>query len=252
MTARRRLVAAVLMIAFTTVCRPPRRCPAQSIAFDDATAVSEVDFHFEAGSRGRHDLPEIMGGGVALFDADGDGLPDLYLCNGGPIDAPPGADDPPCRFFRNKGGLRFEDRTKTCSAPGPSYAMGAAAGDFDGDGRIDLFVTGWRAAALSQSRGFPVRRRHRPSRPDLLALERERRLGRPRRRRRPRSLCDRIPRLRSGPGPLLRSARRPSRLLRPRGLHASTRPPLSQRRRRPIHGRLDRSGNPRAPSMGSA
>ena len=47
-------------------------------------------FRFDNGSRGKHDLPEIMGGGVALFDADGDGKLDIYLCNGGPINASTG------------------------------------------------------------------------------------------------------------------------------------------------------------------
>ena len=118
------------------------------IEFRDVAAEAGVSFRFDNGSRGKHDLPEIMGGGVALFDADGDGLLDVYLCNGGPIDPTPGKPDPPCRLFRNRGGWRFEEVTEQAGAPGPSYAMGAAAGDYDGDGRIDLFVTGWRDQRL--------------------------------------------------------------------------------------------------------
>ncbi|MDR3619911.1 MAG: CRTAC1 family protein [Paludisphaera borealis] len=145
---RRLVSAAVAALSWSS-------CVAQSLSFEDVAAASSVAFQFDAGSRGRHDLPEIMGGGVALFDADGDGLPDLYFCNGGPIGATAGAvvDDPPCRFFRNRGGLHFEDRTATCGAPGPNYAMGAAAGDFDGDGRTDLFVTGWRDQRLYRNLG---------------------------------------------------------------------------------------------------
>src|SRR5829696_639188 len=56
-----------------------------SIAFREVAAQAGVAFRFDAGSRGRHDLPEIMGGGVALIDGDGDGWLDLYFCNGGPI-----------------------------------------------------------------------------------------------------------------------------------------------------------------------
>ena len=59
--------------------------PAPPIAFRNVAAESGVRFRFDNGSRGRRDLPEIMGGGVALIDIDGDGFLDLFLCNGGPI-----------------------------------------------------------------------------------------------------------------------------------------------------------------------
>ena len=123
------------------------------IAFRDVAAEAGVDFRFDAGSRGRHDLPEIMGGGVALIDFDGDGRLDIYLCNGGPIVPEPGRVDPPCRLYRNEGGWRFADVTDRAGAPGPPYAMGAAVGDYDGDGRDDLFVTGWRDQRLYRNAG---------------------------------------------------------------------------------------------------
>ena len=125
----------------------------RSIFFKEVALQSGISFQFDSGSRGKHDLPEIMGGGVAIFDADGDGLLDVYLCNGGPIDATAGKPDAPCRLFRNRGGWKFEDVTGRAAAPGPSYSMGAAAGDFDGDGRMDLFVTGWRDQRLYRNAG---------------------------------------------------------------------------------------------------
>ncbi len=123
------------------------------IEFRDVAAESGVVFRFESGSRGRKDLPEIMGGGVALIDIEGDGDLDLYFCNGGPIIPGPGLADPPCRLFRNDGGWRFVEVTERAGAPGPSYAMGAAVGDYDGDGRDDLLVTGWRDLRLYRNRG---------------------------------------------------------------------------------------------------
>jgi hypothetical protein len=123
------------------------------IAFEEVAARAGISFRFANGSRGKHDLPEIMGGGVALFDADGDGLLDIYLCNGGPIDASAAEPDPPCRLFRNRGSWQFEDVTQRALAPGPSFAMGAAVGDYDGDGRTDLFVTGWRDQRLYHNMG---------------------------------------------------------------------------------------------------
>ena len=59
----------------------------------------------------------------------------------------------PGGFRRNKGDWRFEDITERAGAPGPSYAMGAAVGDYDGDGRDDLLVTGWRDQRLYRNLG---------------------------------------------------------------------------------------------------
>jgi len=124
-----------------------------AIAFEETADARGVRFRFDDGSRGKHDLPEIMGGGVALIDGDGDGWLDLFFCNGGPIIAGPAKLDSPCRYYRNNRDGSFTEATETANAPGPSYAMGAAVADFDGDGRDDLFVTGWRDQRLYHNEG---------------------------------------------------------------------------------------------------
>ncbi len=121
-----------------------------AITFRDITPGSGVSFRFHTGSRGRHDLPEIMGGGVALIDVDDDGRLDLYFCNGGPIGDGPGP-DPPGALYRNNGNGTFTPLPNPPS--GPPYAMGAAVGDYDGDGRDDLFITGWRGQRLYRNMG---------------------------------------------------------------------------------------------------
>jgi hypothetical protein len=160
-----RLVMSLMTVAFTIVCGAGSPASEQHegmkstehagarIAFREVAGEAGVSFRFNSGSRGRHDLPEIMGGGVALFDADGDGRMDIYLCQGGPIEAAAGKTDPPCRLYLNRGDWHFEDITDRAGAPGPSYAMGAAVGDYDGDGRADLFVTGWRDQRLYRNLG---------------------------------------------------------------------------------------------------
>ena len=57
------------------------------------------------------------------------------------------------RLYRNDGGMRFTDVTVAAGLGGAGYAIGAAAGDFDNDGHVDLFVAGARATQLYRNRG---------------------------------------------------------------------------------------------------
>src|SRR4051794_194107 len=92
-------------------------------------------------------------GGVALFDYDGDGLLDIYLVTA--------AELTPAReriahrnaLYRNLGGWKFEDVSKKAGVDLAAWGSGACAGDFDGDGRLDLYVTNWGPNALFRNRG---------------------------------------------------------------------------------------------------
>lgn len=102
-------------------------------------------------------LPATMPGGVAVFDADNDGQLDLYFPNGAPL--PGGRKTLPAhanRFFRNRGAMRFEDRTTASGLSGTGYDFAAAAGDFDRDGQVDLLVSGLRGVTLYRNRGQGV------------------------------------------------------------------------------------------------
>ena len=99
-------------------------------------------------------LIESMAGGVAAFDYNGDGLTDIFFTNGAPIpslqkDSPKYFD----RLFRNEGSMRFTDVTEEAGVAGTGYSMGAAAGDYDNDGHVDLFVAGVFRNALYHNRG---------------------------------------------------------------------------------------------------
>ncbi len=97
---------------------------------------------------------EPMIAGVALFDFDGDGLLDLYLCNGAEL---PSLEKSSPRFwnrlYRNRGDFRFLEVTQTAGVAGQGYSMGAAAGDFDNDGSTDLYVTGVNRNILYRNLG---------------------------------------------------------------------------------------------------
>ncbi|MEZ6196596.1 MAG: CRTAC1 family protein [Planctomycetota bacterium] len=120
-----------------------------ALPFREAAAELGIDFVHTNGARGRKLLPETMGSGVCAFDADGDGDPDLLFVNGAPwSDDEGGAPAPTQRFYRNEGG-RFVDATAGSGLDVAMYGMGVTAGDVDGDGRPDLFIT-----AVGQNRLF--------------------------------------------------------------------------------------------------
>jgi hypothetical protein len=101
----------------------------------------------------RKHLPATMPGGIAVFDFDGDGRLDLFFPNGASL--PGGAKRPheSNKLFRNVGGMRFEDATARAGLAGNGYDFAAAAGDFDGDGRLDLLVAGLRRVTLYRNLG---------------------------------------------------------------------------------------------------
>ena len=109
--------------------------PAAAVAaihFVDTAAESGIDFIYRTGTDSTYPMPAVMGGGVAVFDADGDGDLDLYLI--APARGPGGN-----RFYLQQDDGRFTDATTAAGLAGDG--MGAAAGDLDNDGDIDLYVT---------------------------------------------------------------------------------------------------------------
>jgi len=127
--------------------------PATS-AFIDATAQSGLDFVHVNGATGRLLLPEVIGSGGALFDYDGDRDLDLFAVQGGPLES--GASGPGSRLYRNDlstGAPRFTDVTFRSGIAFAGYGMGAATGDIDNDGRVDLFVTSLTASRMFRNNG---------------------------------------------------------------------------------------------------
>jgi len=120
----------------------PARAAAPAVAFTDVTAESGVRFTHQAGSG---PAPTTLGAGVAVFDANGDGAPDLFFVGGAPWPWEASLGKRPGRglaLFRNDGRGRFTDVTAAAGLEVAMQGMAAVAGDFDADGRTDLFVTG--------------------------------------------------------------------------------------------------------------
>lgn len=137
-------LAWVLLLACSPDTQDEPSAPPQ-----DAPAVSTIRFVEVADSVGlvwRHDngmspqrhFPETMAGGGAFFDYDGDGDPDVYAVNSGPIVARPAGEAPVNALFHNDDG-HFTKVEAGLSHPG--IGMGVAAADYDLDGDLDLYLT---------------------------------------------------------------------------------------------------------------
>jgi len=181
--ALRRTLAAVLVGVLAAGCKGGPPAPAAAPAtvstgvgaagggewFTDVAAASGLDFVHFNGMSGEHYYPEIMAPGVALLDYDNDGDLDVYVVQGQMLGAGKNVRDatfPPKgaledRLFRNDlvvnadgtRTLRFTDVTEQSGIRVRSYGMGVAAGDFDNDGRVDIYRTGLSGSVLLHNNG---------------------------------------------------------------------------------------------------
>lgn len=126
---------------------PPPLLP----TFTNATAQVGITFVHENGAAGAKWYPELFGGGVAVLDADGDRLPDLLFVNGRQWQ--PGSRARHA-LYRNTGKGTFTDITAGSGFDTLNlYGVGATVGDFDNDGRDDVFVTAVEGGRLLRNTG---------------------------------------------------------------------------------------------------
>ncbi|MEM7350874.1 MAG: CRTAC1 family protein [Acidobacteriota bacterium] len=128
--------------------------PTGETLLSDVTDEWGLRFTHDSGAGGDLLFPEMMGGGVAIFDADEDGDLDLYLISGAPrLGRAASTDNATNRLFVRGADGRYTDATKGSGLGDPGYGTGVAVGDVDNDGHEDVFVANFGPDRLFRGRG---------------------------------------------------------------------------------------------------
>jgi hypothetical protein len=141
------LACVVLIYAETKLPEPP----VSTVHFTDVTKQAGVRFTHNSGRAGKKFLPETLGSGAAFFDADGDGWPDILLINS--KDWSPRGRKSLSALYRNNHDGTFKDITAGSGLDVEMYAIGVAIGDFDNDGRDDVYITALEGDRLFHNEG---------------------------------------------------------------------------------------------------
>ncbi len=116
-------------------------------------AASGIQWKHVAGLSSKMYVPETIGPGCAFLDYDNDGWMDIYLVNSGPCDFYSPSTPLSNALYRNNRDGTFTDVTEKAGVRGNAYGMGAAVGDFNGDGFADLYVTQYPRSILYRNNG---------------------------------------------------------------------------------------------------
>ena len=153
------VVLIFVVICVLPACSQPQSADEGNLATSPAWFVEEavsrgIDVSHRSGFSGDPLLPEIVGGGAALVDVDGDGDIDAYLVQSGWNLADESAGDGAGnRLYLNRGDGTFTAAVHLGAGADTGYGMGVAAGDYDNDGDVDLYVTNLGPNALLRNDG---------------------------------------------------------------------------------------------------
>jgi len=110
------------------------------VQFSDVTAAAGITFRHNSGAFGKKYLPETMGAGCAFLDFDNDGWQDILLVNSKNWPERQGSKTYLSLYHNNRNGT-FADVTQAAGLAVEMYGLGCAAGDYDNDGNVDIYVT---------------------------------------------------------------------------------------------------------------
>ena len=129
--------------------------PSAPVVFEDVTDKTALaTFRHRSGEANKDYIFDTPSGGVAIFDYDSDGRPDVYLVNGSTMAAMRGKEKAPrAALFHNLGNWKFEDVTDKAGVANERWGFGVAVGDYNNDGRPDMFVSNFGVSRLYRNNG---------------------------------------------------------------------------------------------------
>src|SRR5712692_2511502 len=120
--------------------------------FKDVAAELGLTVQHIAAPEARYVI-DSTSGGAGLFDCDDDGRLDIVLVNGSTVDRLRAGGDPMVTLYHQEADGSFKDITKEAGLTRKGWGMGVAVGDYDNDGKLDLFVTGYTGSVLYHNLG---------------------------------------------------------------------------------------------------
>ena len=129
--------------------------PSAPVVFEDVTEKTALaNFRHRSGEAAKDFIFDTTSGGAAIFDYDADGRPDIYLVNGSTTAAMRGKEKAPrAALFRNLGNWKFEDVTDKAGVANERFGFSVAVGDYNNDGRADLYVGNFGISRLYRNNG---------------------------------------------------------------------------------------------------
>jgi hypothetical protein len=145
---------ALVMLALCTPAQSQQKKTVESAPAPIRFELKKLPFRLDSSQSPAKNVPETMAGGVAVFDYNGDGRPDIFFTNGADIatlkkSSPKYSN----HLFRNNGDGTFTDVTEQAGLKGTGFDIGVAIGDYDNDGHPDIFVAGVHGNTLYHNNG---------------------------------------------------------------------------------------------------
>ena len=135
--------------------KPPTPSAPAGPMFVDVAEAAGLTTVLHAGGPDKDHILESTGTGGAFVDYDGDGRLDVFLVNAWALDEEPSRVRLKGRnaLYRNRGDGTFEDVSAKAGVDDDGWGCGVSAADYDGDGRIDLYVTNFGPNRLYRNKG---------------------------------------------------------------------------------------------------